>query len=97
MLRTQVETLDAPALSAEARTALIEAEVTYQVARAELAAAEEARYARIWSAYLALNRDRAALMAEAPSTITRGTLAAAARRHAPASEWEQPELFDFEP
>jgi hypothetical protein len=90
------ELTEAPALTPEQRTALLEAEVSYQTARAELAAAEQARYARLWSAYLAAGRDAAALLAEAPSSVTRATLAAAIRRHAEPGDWVQPVLFELE-
>src|SRR5207249_4956685 len=75
---------EAPALTPEQLTALLEAEVSYQVARAELAAAEQRRYAAVWSAYQAVNRDLPALLSQVPNTINRATLAGAVRRHAPA-------------
>ncbi len=93
---TEPEPAEAPALTPEQLTALIEAEVSYQVARAELAAAEQRRYAAVWSAYQAVNRDALALLSQVPTTINRATLAGAVRRHAPAAQWDQPELFTIE-
>lgn len=86
----------AAVLPIEARTALLEAEIAFQAARAELAAAEQHRYAQVWAGYLAVGRDRLALLAETPSTITRATLAGAIRRHAEPSEWTQLDLFELE-
>ena len=85
-----------PVLPIEARTALLEAEIAYQAARAELAAVEQHRYAAVWAGYLAIGRDARALLAETPSTVTRATLAGAIRRHAEPSEWTQLDLFELE-
>ena len=90
------ETITEPATVPVAQlTAMLQAEITYQSLRAELAAAEQGRYRSIYDA-LAASADPATLLAATPTTITRATVAAAIRRYAPPADWAQLALFEFE-
>ncbi len=94
---TQPETLtDTPTLSIEQRTVLLETEVAYQAARTELAAAEQNRYARLWSISVATGRDLRAVLNDSPVSVTRASLAGAIRRHAAPGDWMQLALFELE-
>jgi hypothetical protein len=86
---------DPPHLDPETRTALLEAEVAYQTARAELAACEHSRYLHVHRAFTAIRCDARALLADTPPSITRATLAGAIRRHAAPADWAQL-AFDLE-
>ncbi|HEV2347022.1 MAG TPA: hypothetical protein VGS97_23170 [Actinocrinis sp.] len=87
--------LDQPrsALDTNTLTRLLEAECEYQATRAGLGDAETRRYRELYDAYLAAGKDTQSLLAAAPRSITRASLAAALRRHAPAGDWEQLELL----
>lgn len=82
-----------PILDIDTLTQLLEAECEYQATRADLGDAEARRYRELYDAYLAAGKDAQSLLAAAPRSITRASLAAALRRHAPADDWEQLELL----
>lgn len=82
-----------PVLDIDTLTRLLEAECEYQSSRADLGDAESRRYRELYDAYLAVGKDTQSLLAAAPRSITRASLAAALRRHAPAGDWEQLELL----
>jgi len=82
-----------PVLDNDALVALLDAECEYQATRADLGDAEERRYWQLYDAYLSAGKDSAALLGSVPRSITRASLAAALRRHAPAGDWEQLDLL----
>ena len=82
-----------PVLDNDALVALLDAEREYQATRADLGDAEERRYRQLYDAYLSAGKDSAALLGSVPRSITRASLAAALRRHAPAGDWEQLDLL----
>ena len=82
-----------PVLDNDALVALLDAECEYQATRADLGDAEERRYRQLYDAYLSAGKDSAALLDSVPRSITRASLAAALRRHAPAGDWEQLDLL----
>ncbi len=82
-----------PVLDNDALVALLDAECEYQATRADLGDAEERRYRQLYDAYLSAGKDSAALLGSVPRSITRASLAAALRRHAPAGDWEQLDLL----
>lgn len=84
-----------PTLDIDTLTRLLEAECEYQATRADLGDVEARRYRELYDAYLAVGKDAQSLLAAAPRSITRASLAAALRRHAPAGDWEQLELRGF--
>lgn len=86
---------DRPALDAEALTRLLEAECEFQATRADLGDAEERRYRQLYEAYVAAGKDSKALLGAVPRSITRASLAAALRRHAPAGDWQQLDLLSL--
>lgn len=87
--------LPRPILDVDTLTRLLEAECEYQATRADLSDAETRRYRELYDAYLTVGRDTQSLLAAAPRSITRASLAAALRRHAPAGDWEQLELLSL--
>jgi hypothetical protein len=68
---------------------LLDREATYQTLRTEVVQAESDRYLAVWNAFHATGRNPTAFLAETPASITRATLAAATRRHAPPDSWRQ--------
>jgi hypothetical protein len=80
---------DIPTLGIDTLTRLLDAECEYQAARADLGDAESRRYLVLYDAYRDTGHDSAALLAAAPRSITRNSLTAALRRHAPSGDWEQ--------
>ncbi len=86
---------DRPALDAEALTRLLETECEFQATRADLGDAEERRYRQLYDAYVAAGKDSKALLGAVPRSITRASLAAALRRHAPAGDWQQLDLLSL--
>ena len=86
-------TADRPTLDIDTLTRLLDVECEYQATRADLGDQETRRYRELYDAYLAVDKNAAALLAAAPRSITRNSLAAALRRHAPAGDWEQLELL----
>jgi hypothetical protein len=82
-----------PVLDNDALVALLDAECEYQATRADLGDAEERRYRQLYDAYLTAGKDSTALLGSVPRSITRASLAAALRRHAPAGDWEQLDLL----
>jgi hypothetical protein len=84
---------DRPVLDIDTLTRLLDVECEYQATRADLGDAETRRYRELYDAYLAVGKDSGALLTAAPRSITRASLAAALRRHAPAADWEQLELL----
>jgi hypothetical protein len=95
-MTTLATTDDPTALTIAQRTELLDTELAYQAARAELADAAAQRYARLWAIYLASGRDARSVLAESPGTVTRATLAGAIRRHAAGGDWVQLALFELE-
>lgn len=86
---------DRPVLNADALTQLLEAECEFQATRADLGDAEERRYRELYDAYVTAGKDSKALLGAVPRSITRASLAAALRRHAPAGDWEQLDLLSL--
>lgn len=86
---------DRPVLGIDTLTRLLDAECEYQATRADLGDAETRRYRELYDAYLAVGKDTGVLLTAAPRSITRASLAAALRRHAPAGDWEQLELLSL--
>jgi hypothetical protein len=86
-----------PDLDVDTLTRLLEAECEYQATRADLGDAETRRYRELYDAYLAVGKDSNALLGAAPRSITKASLSAALRRHAPAGDWEQLELLSLAP
>lgn len=84
-----------PTLDIDTLTRLLEAECEYQATRADLGDVEARRYRELYDAYLAVGKDTQSLLAAAPRSITRASLAAALRRHAPAGDWEQLALLSL--
>jgi hypothetical protein len=84
-----------PTLDIDTLTRLLDAECEYQATRADLGDAETRRYRELYDAYLAVGKDSGVLLTAAPRSITRASLAAALRRHAPAGDWEQLELLSL--
>jgi hypothetical protein len=84
-----------PTLDIDTLTRLLEVECEYQATRADLGDAEARRYRELYDAYLAVGKDTQSLLAAAPRSITRTSLTAALRRHAPAGDWEQLELLSL--
>lgn len=86
---------DRQVLDAEALTRLLETECEFQATRADLGDAEERRYRQLYDAYVAAGKDSKALLGAVPRSITRASLAAALRRHAPAGNWQQLDLLSL--
>jgi hypothetical protein len=84
-----------PVLDADALVALLDAECEYQATRADLGDAEQRRYRQLYDAYVAAGKDSGALLSSVPRSITRASLAAALRRHAPAGDWQQLDLLSL--
>ena len=84
-----------PVLETDALVALLDAECEYQATRADLGDAEQRRYRQLYDAYVAAGKDSGALLSSVPRSITRASLAAALRRHAPAGDWEQLDLLSL--
>ncbi|HTJ68179.1 MAG TPA: hypothetical protein VL551_11670 [Actinospica sp.] len=84
-----------PELDADALVKLLDAECEYQATRADLGDAEERRYRQLYDAYVSAGKDSAALLGVVPRSITKASLAAALRRHAPAGDWQQLDLLSL--
>lgn len=78
-----------PAIPADDLLRLLDREATYQMLRAEIAQAESRRYLAVWNAFHASGHNPATFLAQTPISVTRATLAAATRRHAPTDSWQQ--------